>query len=91
MKVKGQDRLEWLKIRDTEDRTLWAERHRDTKRNLGEIVAEVFNERAGQWHYEEVPKPRSTGNEGELKAKMAKYQPQDMPSCQTFMPWSFAA
>ncbi len=40
-RVPGNHRYAWLKLRCHEERTIWMERFRETRRPLGKIIAEV--------------------------------------------------
>ena len=42
-------RFTWSKTRDEEERVLWSEIHRTSKRPLGQIVKDVMARREGVW------------------------------------------
>ncbi len=48
-RVSSNGRYAWLKQRCREERTIWTERFRLTRRPLGSIIAEVYEERENVW------------------------------------------
>lgn len=51
--------LDWLEKRDTEERTTWVEKFRASEvRPLGQVIAEVYNQREAMWQ----PPLRTVGN-----------------------------
>jgi hypothetical protein len=45
----GGDALAWLQSRDEEERQIWVEVHRASKKSLGKIIVEVMDKREAMW------------------------------------------
>ena len=64
-----QSRYSWLRQRDTEERTVWSQKYRETRRPLGKIIKETMIERETLWM---VDKLRGGSEDAGLRSELNK-------------------